>query len=63
MGLAGATAGALSGVIVEHWGYPTLTLFAAVATAPLVVLLVGGIAGNAAPPGAPPRAIADSEAT
>jgi MFS family permease len=39
MGLAGATAGALSGVIVAAWGYPTLTVLAAVATAPLVALL------------------------
>ena len=39
MGLAGASAGALSGVIVEAWGYSTLTLLAALATAPLVVLL------------------------
>ena len=39
MGLAGATAGALSGVVVEAWGYPTLTLLAALATAPLIVLV------------------------
>ena len=39
MGLAGATAGALSGVVVEAWSYPTLTLLAALATAPLIVLL------------------------
>jgi MFS family permease len=38
MGLAGASAGALSGVVVEAWGYPTLTLLAALATAPLVLL-------------------------
>jgi MFS family permease len=38
MGLAGATAGAISGVIVEAWGYPTLTLLAALATAPLILL-------------------------
>ena len=38
MGLAGASAGALSGVVVEAWGYPTLTLLAALATAPLIVL-------------------------
>ena len=38
MGLAGALAGAVSGVIVEAWGYPTLTMFAALATAPLIVL-------------------------
>jgi MFS family permease len=39
MGLAGALAGALSGVIVDAWGYPRLTLLAALATAPLLVLL------------------------
>jgi MFS family permease len=39
MGLAGALAGAVSGVIVDAWGYPTLTLLAALATAPLVVLV------------------------
>jgi MFS family permease len=38
MGLAGASAGALSGVVVEAWSYPTLTLLAALATAPLIVL-------------------------
>lgn len=39
MGLAGASAGAISGVIVDAWGYPTLTLLAAVATVPLAVLV------------------------
>jgi MFS family permease len=38
MGLAGATAGALSGVIVATWSYSTLTVLAAIATAPLIVL-------------------------
>ena len=38
MGLAGASAGAFSGVVVAAWGYPTLTLLAAFATAPLIVL-------------------------
>jgi MFS family permease len=38
MGLAGATAGALSGVVVQTWGYSTLTLLAALATAPLAAL-------------------------
>jgi MFS family permease len=37
MGLAGASAGAISGVIVDAWGYPTLTLLAALATVPLIV--------------------------
>jgi hypothetical protein len=36
MGLAGALAGALSGLIVSWSGYPTLTLLAAIATVPLV---------------------------
>jgi MFS family permease len=39
MGLAGASAGAVSGVIVEAWGYPTLTVLAALATAPLTMLV------------------------
>jgi MFS family permease len=39
MGLAGASAGAFSGVIVAEWGYSTLTLLAALATAPLILLL------------------------
>ena len=39
MGLAGATAGAVSGVIVATSGYSTLTLVAALATAPLILLV------------------------
>lgn len=38
MGLAGASAGALSGVVVFAWGYPTLALLAAVTTIPLVIM-------------------------
>ncbi|HET8658770.1 MAG TPA: MFS transporter [Micromonosporaceae bacterium] len=38
MGLAGAVAGALSGVVVQQAGYPALTLLAALATGPLVVV-------------------------
>ena len=38
MGLAGALAGALSGVIVAAWGYSSLTLLAALATAPLIAI-------------------------
>ena len=38
MGLAGATAGALSGVVVQAAGYPMLTLLAAVMTIPLAML-------------------------
>ena len=43
MGLAGATAGALSGGVMEAWGYPTLTLLAALAAVAvtIVVLLPG----------------------
>jgi MFS family permease len=39
MGLAGALAGAISGVVVSAWGYATLTLLAALATVPLIVLV------------------------
>jgi MFS family permease len=38
MGLAGAMAGALSGVVVAAWSYSTLTLVAALATVPLIAL-------------------------
>jgi len=38
MGLAGATAGALSGVVVSVWGFPMLAAVAAIATVPLIVL-------------------------
>jgi hypothetical protein len=38
MGLAGAGAGAISGVILATWGYVTLTLLAALATVPLIGL-------------------------
>ena len=38
MGLAGATAGALSGAVVQAWGYPMLALIAALATLPFIVL-------------------------
>ncbi len=46
MGLAGASAGALSGVIVGAWGYPVLTLLAAVAAAGLIAILVVGWRGG-----------------
>ncbi len=36
MGLAAASAGALSGITVNAWGYPVLTLIAALATVPLI---------------------------
>jgi hypothetical protein len=51
MGVAGASAGALAGVIVDFFGYPTLALLAAIATAPLLALslrrlpVVGNVAG------------------
>jgi MFS family permease len=38
MGLAGASAGAPSGVVVYAWGYPTLGLVAALATVPFIML-------------------------
>ena len=38
MGLAGASASALSGAIVQAWGFPMLTLIAALATLPFIVL-------------------------
>jgi MFS family permease len=47
MGLAGASAGALSGVVVGGWGFPALTLLAALTTLPLIVALV--LAGRASP--------------
>jgi MFS family permease len=40
MGLAGASAGALSGVVVHGWGYPMLTLFAALVTVPLLLFVL-----------------------
>ncbi len=39
MGLAGAMAGAVSGVVVAAWSYSTLTLLAALATVPLILLV------------------------
>jgi MFS family permease len=39
MGLAGASAGALSGVVVFAWGYPMLALLAALTTLPLGILI------------------------
>lgn len=41
MGLAGASAGALSGVIMGAWGFPVLAVAAAMATTPLIVLAFG----------------------
>jgi predicted MFS family arabinose efflux permease len=42
MGVAGASAGALSGVVVASFHYPMLTLLAACATAPLALLAIRG---------------------
>jgi MFS family permease len=51
MGLAGASAGALSGVIVHAWGYPILTLLTALATAPLIVSVSFSRLGSKTPGG------------
>jgi MFS family permease len=48
MGLAGASAGALSGLVVQLWGYSRLTLLAALATIPLIGLL--SLSGRAVRP-------------
>lgn len=40
MGLAGASAGALSGVVVNAWEYSGLAIVAAITTVPLIVLAV-----------------------
>ncbi len=44
MGLAGATGGAVSGVVVDLAGYPTLAALAAIATVPLVALALRPVA-------------------
>ncbi|MCI4064883.1 MFS transporter [Micromonospora sp. R77] len=46
MGLAGAGAGALAGVVMQLAGYPTLTLLAAIATVPLVALALRPVPGR-----------------
>jgi MFS family permease len=51
MGLAGASAGAVSGVIVEAWGYPTLTLLAGLAAVPLIVLMASSLRKTGTPVG------------
>ena len=38
MGLAGASAGALSGAMMHAWGFPMLALIAALSTMPFIVL-------------------------
>ncbi|WP_203716629.1 MFS transporter [Asanoa siamensis] len=49
MGVAGAAAGALSGVVVELAGYPVLTLLAATAVIPLVALALRPLPTGPAP--------------
>ena len=49
MGVAGAAAGALSGVVVEVAGYPVLTLLAATAVVPLVALALRPLPAGPAP--------------
>lgn len=46
MGLAGASAGAVSGLVVSASGYPTLNLLAAIATVPLVALAFRPVRGG-----------------
>jgi MFS family permease len=53
MGLAAASAGALSGVVVAFLGYPALAGLAAVATLPLAVLTLRARARRSAPGTAP----------
>lgn len=50
MGIAGATAGALSGVVVAIGGYPVLALLAAIAALPLLALALRPVAPDAAGP-------------
>jgi hypothetical protein len=49
MGLAGASAGAASGLLVSWSGYPTLTMLAAIATVPLVALAIRPLRANNGP--------------
>jgi MFS family permease len=46
MGLAGASAGAVSGLVVSWSGYPTLNMLAAIATVPLVALALRPVRGR-----------------
>jgi MFS family permease len=50
MGLAGASAAAFSGAIVQNWGFATLTLVAGLATAPFIVLAARNIRSRRALP-------------
>jgi MFS family permease len=47
MGVAGASAGALSGIVVDAWGYASLTVLAALATVPLMALAALGFGPSA----------------
>ena len=49
MGFGGATAGALSGVVVQAFGYPMLTLLAALMTVPLAALIASDRLGRIRP--------------
>ncbi|MBO4207156.1 MFS transporter [Micromonospora echinofusca] len=49
MGLAGASAGALSGFVVEYAGYPVLNLLAALAVVPLVALALRPVPAGQVP--------------
>ena len=42
MGLAGAAAGALSGIAMEGGGYPLVATFAAIASTPLLMMMARG---------------------
>ncbi len=48
MGFAGASAGALSGLLLQVGGYPTLTLLAAIAVVPLLALALRPVPAPAA---------------
>jgi MFS family permease len=49
MGLAGASAGALSGLVVHAWGFPALALLAAAMTVPFIALTITHASGTATP--------------
>jgi MFS family permease len=55
MGIAGASSGALSGLVVSGPGYPTLTVLAAIATVPLLGLALRTDSGSSGPGGAAGR--------
>jgi MFS family permease len=55
MGLAGASAGALSGLVVHWGGYPALAALAALTTLPLAALALSRTRGTLVPAGEPSR--------